>query len=802
MRIVLESEPFASLDQGKNWGQAGHWGNCRWIGLPSAPPTPYVCAFKRAFSSEEPTTLRIHVSADERYALYLDGERVGRGPERGDDLHWFFETFDLTLSAGDHILVAHVWALGNKAPIAQFSVKPGFLLCPEEDSWREMLATGVAEWQVKRLGGYEYTHPMGAFGVGHNLVVDGSAYSWGFEHGEGQGWVPAETLHPAYSEKRRNEMVMRQEHLLLSAMLPAMIEQPVKTGKVRHVSSPALSQTHSIPIRAENHLESETDDWQALLSGSSLTIPPHTRRRVLIDLENYYCAYPEVIVSGGQGSLVRAHWQEGLVQDLKTWDRGHRGEVEGKYFCAMWHFKDGLGDTFKPDGGNNRHFKTLWWQCGRYVELLVETDNHPLTIEKFDLLETHYPMGQDSLFQSSEPRLQAVIPIAIRGLQMCAHETYMDCPYFEQLMYAGDTRLECLVTYLWSKDDRLPRKALKMFDWSRLPQGFTQSRYPSRLRQIIPPFSLWWVAMLHDFMQWRGDLPFVQELLPGMRSVLDAFDALRDETGIVHSPAGWNYTDWVNEWAHGEPPGARDGISALLNWQFVYSLRCAAQLESECGEPELAKRWERKAQEVTRAIAQHFWSDLRGLFADNLEQTLFSEHAQCLAVLSGTITDDQRQSIANQLFEADDLTVPSVYFMHYYFEACRELNRMDAFFKRMARWYEMVDYDFKTTYENGNPHTNRSDCHAWGAHPLYHYFASVLGVQPSAPGCQSVTIRPQLGMLNSASGVMVHPLGDFRFDFRQEEGMLRGLVQLPPSVSGILLANGQHYELKEGRLEI
>ena len=37
---------------------------------------------------------------------------------------------------------------------------------------------------------------------------------------------------------------------------------------------------------------------------------------------------------------------------------------------------------------------------------------------------------------------------------MCAHETYMDCPYYEQMMYVGDTRLEVLTTYAISRDDR------------------------------------------------------------------------------------------------------------------------------------------------------------------------------------------------------------------------------------------------------------------------------------------------------------------------------------------------------------
>ncbi|NJM06599.1 hypothetical protein HC891_11040 [Candidatus Gracilibacteria bacterium] len=154
------------------------------------------------------------------------------------------------------------------------------------------------------------------------------------------------------------------------------------------------------------------------------------------------------------------------------------------------------------------------------------------------------------------------------------------------MQYVGDTRLECLVTYVLSRDDRLPRKALRLFDASRLTSGLTQSRYPSRLRQIIPPFSLWWVCMLHDYLFWRDDTAFVRALLPGQRAVLDAFSALRGADGLVRSPQGWNYIDWVASWPWGEPPGAKPGaVCGPLNWQYVYALRRAAEVEAALGEP-------------------------------------------------------------------------------------------------------------------------------------------------------------------------------------------------------------------------
>lgn len=89
--------------------------------------------FRLSFAVDQPRTIRIHVSADERYELYLDGERIGRGPERGDRLNWFFETYDLSLEVGEHTIVARSWWLSEfgPAPFAQLTVQPGFVLAAE-----------------------------------------------------------------------------------------------------------------------------------------------------------------------------------------------------------------------------------------------------------------------------------------------------------------------------------------------------------------------------------------------------------------------------------------------------------------------------------------------------------------------------------------------------------------------------------------------------------------------------------------------------------------------------------------------
>ena len=140
--------------------------------------------------------------------------------------------------------------------------------------------------------------------------------------------------------------------------------------------------------------------------------------------------------------------------------------------------------------------------------------------------------------------LSRIWDVGWRTAQLCAHETYMDTPYWEQLQYVGDTRIQALISYGVTGDDRLARQAMKAYRDSLLTEGLTQSRYPSSLTQVIPPFSLLWVGMLHDFWMYRDDAGFVRSLLPGTRGVLDWFAARQREDGLMGRVEWWPFVDW------------------------------------------------------------------------------------------------------------------------------------------------------------------------------------------------------------------------------------------------------------------
>ena len=83
----------------------------------------------------------------------------------------------------------------------------------------------------------------------------------------------------------------------------------------------------------------------------------------------------------------------------------------------------------------------------------------------------------------------------------------------------------------------------------------------------------------------------------------------------------------------------------------------------------------------------------------------------------------------------------------------------------------------------------------------FHFFASVLGIRPSAPGFKQVRIEPQLGPLKKVSGKMVHPEGFIEVDCRLEKNQLEAAIKLPEGISGTLGWGHQDIPLKGGSVE-
>lgn len=749
-----------------------------WIWHPdaSSPAAPAFVRFRCDFTATA-APLVIHVSADERFVLFLDDNRIARGPARGDVHHWHYATYRIELPVGPHTLAAWCWRLDSGSPLAQHSWCGGFLLYAEPP-YDAALTTGRAAWQVAGCPGQrpDASGNPDCFGIGAALTWDARISP--------EPAVAAVVVRDPVADKPWG--VATPGWKLTPTPLPDQLDRRIRPGRIVAGGSGRLER--DTPVAAPATHWPDCTAWQTLLAaaGGAVTVPPHTELHVIWDLEQYYCAYPVLRAAGGRAAELTWGWSEAPFEaDGRS--KGNRDEIVGKRFVCF-------ADRFIARG-DPHEFTTHWWRAGRYCVLNIATAAEALSITDLALDETRYPLEMSGRFTAPDSELPAVLDLCVRGLQMCSHETFVDCPYYEQLMYVGDTRLEVLSTFVTTADPRLPQQALRLFDASRVNWGFVNERYPSREPQHSATFSLIWALMLRDYAWWRDDPAFVAARLIGLRSMLEHFTPYRDADGLLTALPGWSFIDWVREWEMGCPPPGRTGTSSIINLFYVLALQAAAELETVAGEPLLARRHSQLARRVGRAVVAKFWDRRRGLLANEPEHMTFSEHAQSLALLAGVVTGPRAASLLHGLRTDADLHRASYYFSFYLFEALRKFGHGGSVvIDSLSRWKAMLAAGCKTPLETYEP--SRSDCHAWSSQPLFHLYATVAGIRPAAPGFRTVQITPSLGPWRQVAGQMPHPAGEIEFEF--DVPARRAKLTLPPGVTGTLAWLGQRIHLDPG----
>jgi hypothetical protein len=372
----------------------------------------------------------------------------------------------------------------------------------------------------------------------------------------------------------------------------------------------------------------------------------------------------------------------------------------------------------------------------------------------------------------------------------------MDCPYYEQLQYAGDTRIQGLISLYMTGDDRLMKNAIESLDESRTPEGLTQSRYPSWLPQYIPPFSLFWIGMMHDLWWYRGESNFLRSYLPGARDVLGWFEARLAPSGLLGRLDWWNFADWTKDFEDGVPPQEPDGQSSILSLQFVATLRDAAELESALGSAERAAHYRALATKIASAVRKTCWDPSRHLVADTPSRNYFSQHANLLAVLEDAVPAAEQRGVLERVLADPRLTQCSYYFRFYLFRAMKKAGLADEYLNHLGPWRNMLSLGLTTWAETPEP--TRSDCHAWSAHPNFDFLATVAGIEPAAPGFREVAIRPHLGSLQQLKATLPHPQGEITVAYRRKGPALIADVTLPGKLTGSFYWLGKSKVLHPG----
>ncbi len=744
-----------------------------------------------------PSHFVVHVSADNRYLLHINGTRVGAGPARSDLLHWNFETYDLSpfLKTGKNILAATVWNFGSLSPMAQMSRQTGFIL-QGNDGISAVANTG-ASWDAALEPGH-VPNPASLkplrdrhfyYAASPGEIRDGKLYDWDWDSLESQSprWKPARSIlqgHPRSISEGPSWMLSPEGWLLVPSPLPPMEFRSISAGKV--IRSMGTKITGAFP------------------ESGVAEVAPHTQAKILLDLGEMTNAYPQLTMSGGAGTRLRLTYAEALY-DSKM-EKGNRNQTDGKEILGMY-------DEVVAEGGSGRSFMPLWFRSWRFLEIAVETADQPITLNRLSAFFTGFPLQLKAGFTCDDSRLQKIWEVGWRTAQLAAHETYIDAPYWEQLQYVGDTRIDALISYALAGDDHLAKRAIELFDWSRRSEGITQSRYPTAELQYIPPYALFWVNMLHDFWMYRNDPEFIREHLPGTRVVLDWFLARQRPDGLL---------GFLPYWVHGDTGTALDtsiqdekGRSGLVTTQFLGTLRDAAALEEALGDKSRASLYRRQADLAARAVAT-LWDPSHGLMADTPERKSWGHPVNIVSLYRGVVPPQAREKVIENVIEISrhpagrsasggeggawplaEIPSATFYFRFYLSRALESVGRGDVYLDLLDPWKQALDMGLTTWPEHPEP--SRSDCHAWSAHPNFDFLRLVAGIKPASPGFQSVRIEPYLGHLKKVSAFMPVPQGEIKVSYRLDADRLHAEIDLPDTMQGEFIWRGNRLALKPGR---
>ncbi|MBI5706757.1 MAG: hypothetical protein HZC36_07170 [Armatimonadetes bacterium] len=812
--------------------EARTW-NANWIGYHKDPREDLgVFAFRRRLDlAKAPQSYLIRVSADQRYKLYVNGELVGFGPQRGDELHWFYETYDLApfLRKGENWIAALVWNFGRWAPMAQHTVRTAFVLeadastlsekgkdpitpeapLPEPESGkRSTLDISTPDgWEVYRIDGWSFDMMHAGVGEYYIDVGPGEIIQSGYETpkltnlapkepGKGLDWKKPHVIHHAQD---RGANGGGTPWMLIPRSLPPMkYEQRVEAPRVRRGFAGDVE---------GGEFKDGEPLWGPDKMGQDRKLVLTPDRPLLLDYGELLTAYPRLFLSCEGDAEVTLTYDEGLW--APDGSKGNRNEVEGKE-------SRGYQDKFLVKGWSEV-FEPLWWRTYRYLKIEVSLGVRELAralddkgsdgdgesasklahsqrahsqsgvvLYSIDAIETGYPLKAESSFEADDPSVKPIWDVAIRTAERCAGETYFDCPYYEQLQYAGDTRIQALIGYYLGRDRALTRNAVETLGWSLMDNGLTQSRYPSRQCQVIPPFSLWWVMMVWDQLLYDDPsaLPdFVS--FQTLSRILGRFRKMAKEPGQF-----WQFGDWVPSWRWGVPPG---GAQALMHQITLEMATTAAERIKGFLEVGEAKRRGIKFWQSWPRTSQWWTGDggYENALANNPKKGVDnapSEHAEALLRVHHAMYD--YDLVGSDPWPTEALAKANAAKCTYYFSYYKHLamfgrpvegiagsgqsdksdksDRSDGrkapypfdYLQELQPWKEMIENGLSTFAENPEP--TRSDCHAWSAHPILGFFQIVAGVTSTAPGWKKARIMPHPGSLRRFDAKIAHPDGELR----------------------------------------
>jgi hypothetical protein len=794
--------------------QHSQWA-ARWCWTPIATRlwNTYVYFRKHVDLPCPPRRAIVRVSADARYTLFVNGQRVHQGPARSFPSHQSFDTLDLTglFHAGANTIAAIAHQFGAPTFQSVFRDASGFLLvgvveCDDEAIHSIPLHTPDG-WLCRAARGWRQNTARCSLQLGFQEHFDADAdppdwMSDSFESKNEDGWIEPRIIgpvgtHPWLLMEPRGVPLLADHIEPFTAVIAQFRGENPRGYKVvedvYHLVNPDDFRKDADALPDAPAMLRDDDD------ATTIAPPPEGEFvAVTLDLGTYRTGHAILEIADAAGDeIIDVLFAEDLEKSqLPVMAPANEGS----------HVATALRYRCRPGA---QRWESFHFVGMRYVLVVFRNvENKPLKVRRIAVRQVHAAIEPVGELHCSDERLSKIWTVGRHTQLNCAFDAFVDCPWREQAMWWGDSRVQAQVTAYAFGDSSLLERGIRLVAQSQTSDGALHAHPPADVpRHRLPDFMMTWVGTLWDHYFHTGRTDLLRDCLPTLYRLFDFFRAYENEKGLIGSFAGfWTFIDWADVY--------KDDYSAALNLAYLQSLNHAGRICRLLGESTAAGDYEAKAGSLGRSIEEHFWNAKTSAWRDGVSTKTgepvdqVSQHVNALAILLGLKPESHDEIARNVLLKSANakrtkLITASPFFYAYVLEALAAAGmRAEAIGIIRDKWGAFID-DGMTTFPELWNVTQESRCHAWSASPVYLLMRLILGVRPTEPAWRRVRIEPCPEALDNARGVVPTPHGPLRVDWEKAgEDQLAVRVDVPEGITATFVSpTGEERELETGGQE-
>jgi len=773
-----------------------------------------------------PDAATIRITADSRYQLFINGERIGRGPVRSPSHLRRFDTYDIAanLKPGKNVfaVLVHVYGadtawyeIGPRYPRSIFGDGGLWIEADFETGNETQTLLSDPQWRCLKSDAWQQDTPTAGWGQGLIEDADGNRLpdgwtqpgfddsGWtearemvweGIEYERAMGWGP----HEAFPTIAPNDLPQLEESEIYAATICG-----------QYAVTPAPSKDVGQRLYEETFTpapECMVENAETLLGADGVTIIRTDDHDVsiLIDFGPIHTGYPFIEIEASGGEVIELAASEKIEGDFTdTLVDLPRIERPTHLDCAQI-----FRYTARP---GVQRFEKFDWTGVRYLQLMVRNAPNGLKVRRVGSVLSAYPVGERGQFACSDPFLDQLWQVGRYTAQQCTSDAWCDGPGREKRQWIGDGLVHYLIdaAAFGPGTEAVDRQFLRAGAGAQRPDGLIQMFAPGDHHGdgvAIADFPLHWITACEHYLMHTGDLDFIASIYPAVQKALQWYEPHLDADGLIVNPPLWRFIEWAAL--------DKTGISAAMNGLYLLALKAARNIAVELSFGYASELYAGKTEQVTSALQTKLWDKQRGLYADAADPATgtlskrFSQQTNALMILSGVAPTDQHAAMLAVITknentrvspmpplvvgdadfdEAKHLVRANTYFAHFLYDALMKAGMAsDALEFMRTNLGPMLAVGAQTLWESYDP--TASLCHAFSASPVYHLSAGILGVRPTAPGFKRFSVTPQSGGLNWAKGAYPTPHGEIEVAWQIKDAKMHVNVTAPPGLNGDLRA--------------